>query len=138
MGKYTKLSDSYTSVIKALRHAALACCQGLDLQCVEAELLEEKTRLSNRASYHRAWADVSEAEGIIVPGGFGSRGTEGKMLAAEYARTNNIPYLGEVARWWEQKKKFPFEIMLCIYVNVHYFCVVLMRALCSSCAVFQL
>jgi len=96
VGKYTKLSDSYTSVIKALRHAALACRQGLDLKCVEAELLESKTEENDSVGYHHAWAKVCEAQGIIVPGGFGSRGTEGKIRAAEYARKKNIPYLGEV------------------------------------------
>lgn len=96
VGKYTKLSDSYISVIKALRHAALACHKGLDLQSVEADSLEEKMKTEDRSKYHSAWSIVCSADGIIVPGGFGSRGTEGKIAAAHYARINKIPYLGEL------------------------------------------
>lgn len=94
VGKYTKLSDSYASVIKALKHAALACRLGLELSCVQADMLEVKMKEDDPAEYHKSWTAVCEANGIIVPGGFGVRGTEGKVLAANFARTNNIPYLG--------------------------------------------
>lgn len=97
VGKYTKLSDSYISVIKALKHAALSCCHALQLQCVEADSLEEAMQKENPSMYHKAWTDVCGAQGILVPGGFGSRGTEGMILAASYARDHKIPYLGE---WW--------------------------------------
>lgn len=96
VGKYTKLSDSYHSVIKALKHAALSCRHALDLRCVEADSLEEEVKEKDPSTYHAAWAKVCEANGILVPGGFGSRGTEGKILAANYARTKKIPYLGEI------------------------------------------
>ena len=95
MGKYTKLSDSYISVVKALTHAALSCRQALDLQYVEADTLEEQTKKEDPKAYHSAWGTLCRANGILVPGGFGTRGTEGKILAAEYARTKKIPYLGE-------------------------------------------
>lgn len=95
VGKYTKLSDSYISVVKALKHAALSCRQALDLKCVEADLLEEQTKETDPSTYHASWQIVCAANGIIVPGGFGSRGTEGKILAAGYARTKKVPYLGE-------------------------------------------
>jgi CTP synthase len=86
IGKYTGLQDSYLSVIKALRHAAIACQHKLDLQWVEATQLEEQNQ--------EAWDKVKAAQGIIVPGGFGNRGFLGKTLAAQYCRENNIPYLG--------------------------------------------
>lgn len=86
IGKYTGLQDSYLSVIKALRHAAIACEHKLDLQWVEATDLE----LDNE----EAWNKVRQAQGIIVPGGFGNRGFDGKILAAKYCRENNKPYLG--------------------------------------------
>jgi CTP synthase len=86
IGKYTGLQDSYLSVIKALRHAAIACQRKLDLQWVEATDLEEQNE--------EAWNKVKQAQGIIVPGGFGNRGFDGKVLAAQYCRENKIPYLG--------------------------------------------
>ena len=86
IGKYTGLQDSYLSIIKALRHAAIACKHKLDLQWVEATLLEENNS--------EAWDKVKAAQGIIVPGGFGNRGFDGKILAAKYCRENNVPYLG--------------------------------------------
>lgn len=95
MGKYTKLNDAYISVIKSLKHAALSCRQALDLQCVEADTLETEMKNTDPEAYHTAWKKVCSAKGIIVPGGFGSRGTEGMILAAEYARTKKVPYLGE-------------------------------------------
>jgi CTP synthase len=86
IGKYTGLQDSYLSVIKALRHAAIACQHKLDLQWVEA------TDLENQVA--EAWDKVRNCQGVIVPGGFGNRGFDGKVLAAEYCRKNNKPYLG--------------------------------------------
>jgi CTP synthase len=86
IGKYTGLQDSYLSVIKALRHAAIACNVRLNLEWVEASMLESQEE--------EAWSKVREADGIIVPGGFGQRGWQGKILAAEYCRTHSKPYLG--------------------------------------------
>ena len=96
VGKYTKLEDSYISVIKALKHAALSCRLRLKLDCIGAENLEEECHKSNPIEYHEAWKTVCAADGIIVPGGFGNRGIEGKILAANYARERKVPYLGEV------------------------------------------
>ena len=95
VGKYTKLSDSYTSVIKALKHAAMSCRRALNLQCVEADTLEDQMRIDDPSAYHLSWGKVCQASGILVPGGFGTRGTEGKISAANYARKKNIPYLGK-------------------------------------------
>mmetsp|Transcript_4642 Transcript_4642/g.11808 ORF Transcript_4642/g.11808 Transcript_4642/m.11808 type:complete len:556 (+) Transcript_4642:136-1803(+) len=86
IGKYTGLQDSYLSVIKSLRHAAIACEHKLDLQWVEATDLENNVE--------EAWDKVKSAQGIIVPGGFGNRGFDGKVLAAQYCRENKKPYLG--------------------------------------------
>ena len=86
IGKYTGFQDSYLSVIKALRHASIACKHKLDLQWVEASKLEENDS--------EAWDTVKRCQGVIVPGGFGNRGFLGKTLAAQYCRENNKPYLG--------------------------------------------
>ncbi|GFN89979.1 ctp synthase [Plakobranchus ocellatus] len=94
VGKYTELSDSYASVIKALQHAALAVNHRLDLICIEAADLEPETIHTNPQRYHEAWKEVVGANSMIVPGGFDVRGTEGKILACNWARTKNIPFLG--------------------------------------------
>lgn len=94
VGKYTALSDSYTSVIKALQHASLAVNHRLDLKCIEAADLEPAMESENPQKYHEAWRELVGANGVIVPGGFGTRGTEGKILACKWARTKNIPFLG--------------------------------------------
>ncbi|KAL2217334.1 CTP synthase [Thermoascus aurantiacus ATCC 26904] len=94
VGKYTSLKDSYMSVIKALEHAAMHCKKKLDLIWVDASSLEDATQETSPAEYHKAWHSVCIADGILVPGGFGHRGTEGMIKAAHWARTNNIPYLG--------------------------------------------
>lgn len=94
VGKYTDLQDSYISVVKALQHSCLACRRKLDLRWVEAEELEEPVRKSNPLKYHKAWNSLCEADGVLVPGGFGQRGTEGKIEAAKWARLNGIPFLG--------------------------------------------
>lgn len=94
VGKYTSLHDSYLSVSKALEHAAMHCKKKLDLLWIDASNLEEGTQETAPAEYYKAWHAVSTANGILVPGGFGTRGTEGMMKAARWARMNNIPYLG--------------------------------------------
>ena len=94
VGKYTNLHDSYISLIKSLEHAAMRCRRKLELIWVDAEHLEEPAQSSRLAQYHKAWGDVCTAQGIIVPGGFGLRGTEGMIKAATWARTNGTPYLG--------------------------------------------
>jgi CTP synthase len=94
VGKYTGLSDAYLSVIKSLEHACIACGQRLDLRWVDAGALEEATKAKDPARHEAAWATVRAASGILVPGGFGDRGVEGKIAAAKYARESGTPYLG--------------------------------------------
>lgn len=84
VGKYTSLSDAYISVVEALKHAAAENECHLDIKWVEAEELESEFDPT-------LFDDVS---GILIPGGFGDRGIEGKILAAQRARENNIPFLG--------------------------------------------
>ncbi|MBI4730627.1 MAG: CTP synthase [Chloroflexi bacterium] len=84
VGKYVELKDAYMSVRESVKHAALS-------QGVEAEI---EWVLSSDLEKGRGWELVKSADGIIVPGGFGSRGTEGKIQAAKYARENHVPYLG--------------------------------------------
>lgn len=94
VGKYTKLEDAYMSLIKALKHASLACMKKLVIKWIEADNLEESARSENPVVYHEAWQSLCVCNGVLVPGGFGSRGSEGKILAAKWARENKIPYLG--------------------------------------------
>ncbi|KAF9580105.1 CTP synthase ura7 [Lunasporangiospora selenospora] len=94
VGKYTNLQDSYASVVKALEHATLAARKKLSIQWIEATDLEAETRVTHPVKYHEAWHSLCAAQGILVPGGFGSRGTEGKIAAAKWAREQKIPYLG--------------------------------------------
>ena len=72
----------------------MACSRKLSLVWVDASQLEIATKTSSPADYDKAWRSVSTAQGILVPGGFGHRGTEGMIAAAEWARTNKTPYLG--------------------------------------------
>ncbi|KAH8913422.1 CTP synthase, partial [Atractiella rhizophila] len=94
VGKYVSLRDSYTSVVKALEHASFRCEQKLLLEWVDSSHLEHTCQLENPKEYHGAWQKVCSANGVIVPGGFGSRGTEGMMLAAKWAREKGVPFLG--------------------------------------------
>ncbi len=84
VGKYVQLQDAYLSVVEALRHAAIHHGRKLELIWVDAESLREEEITSKLAG----------ADGILVPGGFGVRGIEGKILAVRYARENKVPYLG--------------------------------------------
>ncbi|XP_038987138.1 CTP synthase-like isoform X3 [Phoenix dactylifera] len=94
VGKYTGLSDSYLSVLKALLHASVACRKKLVVDWVPSTDLEENTAKEAPDAYNAAWNLLKGADGILVPGGFGDRGVQGKILAAKYARENNVPYLG--------------------------------------------
>lgn len=94
VGKYTHLKDSYTSVIKALEHSSMKIKRRLEIIWVEASDLEPDANETDKANFHKAWHSLCGADGILVPGGFGQRGTEGMMSAAKWARENNIPYLG--------------------------------------------
>ncbi|HUK28517.1 MAG TPA: CTP synthase [Candidatus Acidoferrales bacterium] len=84
-GKYAELADSYVSVNEALKHAGGACDAKVEIDWIETELFESEP---NNCS------TLSRFDGILVPGGFGSRGTEGKIAALNYARERNIPTLG--------------------------------------------
>jgi len=84
VGKYVELHDAYISVREALKHAALSLGVELDLQWVHSADLEKG----------RSMDVLERTHGIIVPGGFGSRGIEGKIMAAHFARTNKVPYFG--------------------------------------------
>ncbi|CEP61279.1 CTP synthase LALA0_S02e10814g [Lachancea lanzarotensis] len=94
VGKYTNLKDSYLSVIKSLEHSSMKCRRRLEIVWVEASDLEPETNETEKGKFHTAWNKLSSADGILVPGGFGLRGVEGMILAAKWARENNIPYLG--------------------------------------------
>lgn len=84
VGKYLGVQDAYKSVFEALAHAAIAQDAKLEIVKVDSEEVEKKG----------AEAFLANVDAILVPGGFGSRGIEGKILAAQYARENNVPYLG--------------------------------------------
>ncbi|XWS62310.1 hypothetical protein CRYUN_Cryun06bG0000200 [Craigia yunnanensis] len=94
VGKYTGLSDSYLSVLKALLHASVACRKKLLVDWVPASDLEDMTEIEKIDAYKAAWKLLKSADGVLVPGGFGDRGVQGKILAAKYARENRIPFLG--------------------------------------------
>ena len=84
VGKYVQLHDAYLSVAEALRHAGYSLDADVDIRWIDSETLTEET-------YEEKLAGL---DGILVPGGFGSRGIEGMILAAKYARENHIPYFG--------------------------------------------
>jgi CTP synthase len=85
VGKYTELRDSYISIVEALRHAATAHNRKVEITWVESVELEEAPEKIGV---------LGGVDGILVPGGFGKRGSEGKIKAIEYSRSRNIPYLG--------------------------------------------
>ncbi|KAJ3609317.1 hypothetical protein NHX12_023840 [Muraenolepis orangiensis] len=94
VGKYTKFSDSYASVIKALEHSALAISHKLDVKYVDSADLEPGMLQEDPVRYHEAWQKLCSADGILVPGGFGVRGTAGKICAINWARKQKKPFLG--------------------------------------------
>lgn len=86
VGKYVELHDAYLSVVESLKHAGYPIGVNVKINWIDSETLEDpKCNLKEV---------FKNSKGIIVPGGFGSRGIEGMIKAAEYARTNNVPYLG--------------------------------------------
>ena len=84
VGKYVELQDAYMSVREALKHAALANDVEVEISWVHSTDLEKD----------KGWDVIKKADAVLVPGGFGSRGIEGKVLAARYAREHKVPYLG--------------------------------------------
>ena len=86
VGKYVELHDSYISVNEALKHGGIATHSAVDIHWIDSETLEgDDVDLD---------AILGDMDGILVPGGFGSRGIEGKINACRYARTHGVPYLG--------------------------------------------
>lgn len=83
VGKYVGLADCYKSLTESLIHAGIKARTKVNIHCVDAEDLEKQGTSS-----------LANMDGILVPGGFGSRGIEGKILAVQYAREHNIPYFG--------------------------------------------
>lgn len=84
VGKYVVLRDAYISVVEALKHGGIANDADVDIKWINSEYLTE-------LNVNELLADV---DGILVPGGFGDRGIEGKILACKYAREHNVPYFG--------------------------------------------
>lgn len=84
VGKYTQLHDAYLSVVEALKHGGISCHADIQFRWTDSEEITEEN-LEEK---------LGGVDGILVPGGFGKRGTEGMILAADYARRENIPYLG--------------------------------------------
>lgn len=84
VGKYIQLHDAYLSVVEALKHGGIAAKASVNIKWIDSEELNEE----NVSEY------LSDVDGVLVPGGFGTRGTEGKITAIQYARENNIPFLG--------------------------------------------
>ncbi len=84
VGKYVELHDAYLSLVEALGHGGLANDTEVEIKWIDAITLDDK-------NIEEELADVG---GILIPGGFGERGIDGKIAAANYARTNNIPFLG--------------------------------------------
>lgn len=84
-GKYTKLSDAYISVVESLKHAGYANDAQIDIKWINAE---------DCVDYDKAKDMLKDIQAVVVPGGFGIRGIEGKLNVIRYARENNLPFLG--------------------------------------------
>lgn len=84
IGKYVELQDAYLSVVEAMKHAGFAFDTDVEVKWINAEHINE----DNVAEW------LSDVDGVIIPGGFGDRGVEGKIAATAYARVNNLPYFG--------------------------------------------
>ena len=86
VGKYTNLEDAYISVIESIKTAAVFAGAHAEIIWIDSEKLEKDDK--------KEWERLKAADGILVPGGFGKRGIEGKIKAARYARSEKVPYLG--------------------------------------------
>ena len=84
VGKYVELPDAYLSVIEALKHAGYPINTDIDIKWIDSEEL----------SAEEVVGELTDCDGIVVPGGFGHRGIKGKLLAVQYARENNVPFFG--------------------------------------------
>ena len=85
VGKYIELHDAYLSIVESLHHAGIYHGKSVDIKWISAIDLEDKDNVEKL---------LGDVQGIIVPGGFGERGIEGKIVAAKYARENKVPFLG--------------------------------------------
>uniref|UniRef100_A0A3B3TTQ8 CTP synthase n=1 Tax=Poecilia latipinna TaxID=48699 RepID=A0A3B3TTQ8_9TELE len=110
VGKYTKFSDSYASVIKALEHSALAISHRLEVKYIDSASLEPATLQEEPVKYHDAWQKLCSADGVLVPGGFGVRGTEGKIHAINWARKQRKPFLDANSTEFDPESKHPVVI----------------------------
>ena len=81
-------------MIKALQHASFKVDRKLVIDWIESSNLDDEAKKSAPEAHSDAWKKLESADGVLVPGGFGIRGIEGKIKAAEYARRNGVPYLG--------------------------------------------
>lgn len=90
VGKYVQNPDAYTSIVEALRHAGAKSGCDVEIVWIDAD------KLSGEYDSHRHHAEInlSDADAVLVPGGFGSRGTKGKRVAIQYARERGVPFLG--------------------------------------------
>ncbi|OLV15663.1 CTP synthase [Deinococcus marmoris] len=88
-GKYTAMPDAYLSLLESLTHAGIANDARVNIKWINAEELDNSSEEEGGLE-----AQLGDVDGILVPGGFGIRGIEGKIHAAEYARTHGVPYLG--------------------------------------------
>jgi len=93
VGKYIVQGDAYLSVTKALTHAAMATKQRLRIEWIEASTLEPADD-DEQGDGATSWERLKNCDGCVVPGGFGSRGMEGKIAAIQYCRQNEKPFLG--------------------------------------------
>ncbi|CAO2175098.1 unnamed protein product [Urochloa humidicola] len=94
VGKDINVSNAYRSILEAMLHASVACQRRLVVDWVPASDLDEETANQSPDLHEKAWSLLKGADGVLVPGGFGDGGVEGKILAAKYSRENNVPYLG--------------------------------------------
>lgn len=94
VGKYTKLEDCYASLTRALEHASYRANRYLEIKFFDSEFLCNEWKETNPVEFHKTWSNLCQVDGIIVPGGFGKRGLEGKVAACKWARENKKPFLG--------------------------------------------
>jgi CTP synthase len=94
VGKYVALQDAYLSVRKSLEHSAMRCKRKLNLISVDSEHLEHDMQQKDPTKYHNAWSTICGAQGVLIPGGFGSRGLEGMIEVTKWARERKVPFLG--------------------------------------------
>jgi len=94
VGKYAGNHDAYVSVIKGLKHASIEAGLHLVIEWVDSQELEPNMLQIDSKRYDSAWRRLKSAHGVLVPGGFGDRGVEGKIMAASYCRTSDTPFFG--------------------------------------------